>query len=58
VAALLPVQTPRIDGRDTKTIRQVVSVYCLQVHGSALFTRGGEQALVVTTLGTKRLKVL
>jgi len=45
---------PRIDGRDTKTVR---SIHCEvgllpRAHGSALFTRGETQALVVTTLGT------
>ncbi len=44
----------RIDGRDTKTVRQIVAeVGALpRTHGSALFTRGETQALVVTTLGT------
>ncbi len=44
----------RIDGRDTKTVRQIVAeVGTLpRTHGSALFTRGETQALVVTTLGT------
>jgi polyribonucleotide nucleotidyltransferase len=44
----------RIDGRDTKTVRQIdVQVGVLpRTHGSALFTRGETQALVVTTLGT------
>ncbi|MBV9349010.1 MAG: polyribonucleotide nucleotidyltransferase, partial [Pseudolabrys sp.] len=44
----------RIDGRDTKTVRQIdVQVGVLpRAHGSALFTRGETQALVVTTLGT------
>jgi polyribonucleotide nucleotidyltransferase len=44
----------RIDGRDTKTVRPiVVDVGVLpRTHGSALFTRGETQALVVTTLGT------
>ncbi len=47
---------PRIDGRDTKTVRKVtVKVGVLpRAHGSALFTRGETQALVVTTLGTER----
>ena len=47
---------PRIDGRDTKTVRGIqCKVGVLpQVHGSALFTRGETQALVVTTLGTER----
>ena len=44
----------RIDGRDTKTVRQIVAeVGTLpRAHGSALFTRGETQALVVATLGT------
>jgi polyribonucleotide nucleotidyltransferase len=44
----------RIDGRDTKTVRQIVSEVGLlpRTHGSALFTRGETQALVVATLGT------
>ncbi len=44
----------RIDGRDTKTIRPIVSEagFLPRVHGSALFTRGETQAVVVTTLGT------
>jgi len=47
---------PRIDGRDTKTIRPItVEVGVLpRTHGSALFTRGETQALVVATLGTER----
>ena len=47
---------PRIDGRDTKTVRRIdVQVGVLpRAHGSALFTRGETQALVVTTLGTGR----
>lgn len=47
---------PRIDGRDTKTVRAInCQVGVLpQVHGSALFTRGETQALVVTTLGTEK----
>jgi len=47
---------PRIDGRDTKTVRKItVKVGVLpRAHGSALFTRGETQALVVTTLGTER----
>jgi polyribonucleotide nucleotidyltransferase len=46
----------RIDGRDTKTVRPIsVEVGLLpRTHGSALFTRGETQALVVTTLGTGR----
>jgi len=44
----------RIDGRDTKTIRPIVAEVGIlpRTHGSALFTRGETQALVVTTLGT------
>ncbi|MFT6916327.1 MAG: polyribonucleotide nucleotidyltransferase [Motiliproteus sp.] len=47
---------PRIDGRDTKTVRPIeVEVGVLgKSHGSALFTRGETQALVVATLGTSR----
>jgi polyribonucleotide nucleotidyltransferase len=47
---------PRIDGRDTKTVRKItVRVGVVpRAHGSALFTRGETQALVVTTLGTER----
>ncbi|RMG28198.1 MAG: polyribonucleotide nucleotidyltransferase [Gammaproteobacteria bacterium] len=47
---------PRIDGRDTKTVRPLsIRVGLLpRVHGSALFTRGETQALVITTLGTAR----
>jgi polyribonucleotide nucleotidyltransferase len=46
----------RIDGRDTKTVRPIVSEVGLlpRTHGSALFTRGETQALVVTTLGTSQ----
>ena len=44
----------RIDGRDVKTVRPIVSEVGVlpRTHGSALFTRGETQALVVTTLGT------
>ena len=44
----------RIDGRDTTTVRQISSQVGLlpRTHGSALFTRGETQGLVVTTLGT------
>ncbi|MCY0387742.1 polyribonucleotide nucleotidyltransferase [Robbsia sp. Bb-Pol-6] len=47
---------PRIDGRDTRTVRPIeISTGILpRTHGSALFTRGETQALVVATLGTKR----
>jgi polyribonucleotide nucleotidyltransferase len=47
---------PRIDGRDATTVRPItVKVGALpRTHGSALFTRGETQALVVTTLGTSR----
>lgn len=48
--------SPRIDGRDHKTVRPLtIEVGVLpKVHGSALFTRGETQALVVATLGTSR----
>ncbi len=48
--------SPRIDGRDTKTVRPLhIEVGVLpKTHGSALFTRGETQALVTTTLGTTR----
>ena len=44
----------RIDGRDTKTVRKIVCEVGVlpRTHGSALFTRGETQALVVSTLGT------
>ena len=44
----------RIDGRDTKTVRPIMAEVGVlpRTHGSALFTRGETQALVVTTLGT------
>ncbi|MCA3448683.1 MAG: polyribonucleotide nucleotidyltransferase [Rhodobacter sp.] len=44
----------RIDGRDTKTVRPIIGETGIlpRTHGSALFTRGETQALVVTTLGT------
>jgi polyribonucleotide nucleotidyltransferase len=47
---------PRIDGRDARTVRKIdVQVGVLpRTHGSAIFTRGETQALVVTTLGTGR----
>jgi len=47
---------PRIDGRDNKTIRNInIEVGLLpKTHGSALFTRGETQAIVVATLGTDR----
>ncbi|MGI9263199.1 MAG: polyribonucleotide nucleotidyltransferase, partial [Woeseiaceae bacterium] len=47
---------PRIDGRDTKTVRPIhVEVGVLpRAHGSAVFTRGETQAIVATTLGTGR----
>ena len=46
----------RIDGRDTKTIRQITTEVGVlpRAHGSALFTRGETQAIVVVTLGTER----
>jgi polyribonucleotide nucleotidyltransferase len=47
---------PRIDGRDRKTVRPIdVKVGVLpRAHGSAIFTRGETQAIVITTLGTGR----
>ena len=47
---------PRIDGRDTRTVRaiEIRSGVLPRVHGSALFTRGETQALVAATLGTAR----
>lgn len=47
---------PRIDGRDTRTVRPIVmrTGVLPRTHGSALFTRGETQALVVATLGTGR----
>ena len=47
---------PRIDGRDTKTVWPITirTGVLPRTHGSALFTRGETQALVVTTLGTER----
>lgn len=44
----------RIDGRDSKTVRNIVAEVGVlpRAHGSALFTRGETQAMVVTTLGT------
>ena len=47
---------PRIDGRDSSTVRELaIEVGVLEnTHGSALFTRGETQALVTTTLGSKR----
>ena len=47
---------PRIDGRDSNTVREIRNRVGVlpRTHGSALFTRGETQALVVTTLGTGR----
>ena len=47
---------PRIDGRDTRTVRPItISTGILpRTHGTALFTRGETQALVIATLGTAR----
>jgi len=47
---------PRIDGRDTRTVRpiEIRNGVLPRTHGSALFTRGETQALVVATLGTAR----
>src|SRR5690625_1906654 len=47
---------PRIDGRDTRTVRPIDIRFGIlpRAHGSVLFTRGETQALVVTTLGTRQ----
>ena len=47
---------PRIDGRDTRTVRpiNIETRVFPRTHGSAAFTRGETQALVITTLGTER----
>jgi polyribonucleotide nucleotidyltransferase len=47
---------PRIDGRDTRTVRSISARVGVlpRTHGSALFTRGETQALVIATLGTGR----
>ncbi len=47
---------PRIDGRDTRTVRPIAirTSVLPRTHGSALFTRGETQALVIATLGTAR----
>lgn len=47
---------PRIDGRDTRTVRPIVirNSVLPRTHGSALFTRGETQAMVIATLGTGR----
>jgi polyribonucleotide nucleotidyltransferase len=47
---------PRIDGRDTRTVRPITirTSVLPRTHGSALFTRGETQALVIATLGTAR----
>ncbi|RYE26434.1 MAG: hypothetical protein EOP42_20765, partial [Sphingobacteriaceae bacterium] len=56
VRANIVAGQPRIDGRDNKTVRPIqVEVGVLgKAHGSALFTRGETQALVVATLGNAR----
>jgi polyribonucleotide nucleotidyltransferase len=47
---------PRIDGRDNKTVRPITTKVGIlpRTHGSACFTRGETQALVITTLGTEK----
>ena len=47
---------PRIDGRDTRTVRpiEIRTGVLPRAHGSALFTRGETQALVIATLGTEQ----
>ncbi len=54
VRAMILDSGRRIDGRDTKTVRPIVGEvgFLPRTHGSALFTRGETQAVVVTTLGT------
>jgi polyribonucleotide nucleotidyltransferase len=54
VRDMVLTQGKRIDGRDTKTIRPIMTEAGLlpRVHGSALFQRGETQAIVATTLGT------
>ncbi len=49
---------PRIDGRDTKTVRDihVETEFLPKTHGSSLFTRGETQSIVVATIGTDRDK--
>jgi polyribonucleotide nucleotidyltransferase len=56
VRAMVLTTGKRIDGRDTKTVRPIVCEVGVlpRTHGSALFTRGETQALVVTTLGTSQ----
>ncbi|MFM9879710.1 MAG: polyribonucleotide nucleotidyltransferase [Burkholderiaceae bacterium] len=56
VRGMILAGEPRIDGRDTRTVRpiEIRSSVLPRTHGSALFTRGETQALVVTTLGTER----
>jgi len=56
VRGLILSGEPRIDGRDTSTVRPITvrTGVLPRAHGSALFTRGETQALVVTTLGTER----
>nr|MCH9671075.1 polyribonucleotide nucleotidyltransferase [Gammaproteobacteria bacterium] len=56
VRAQILAGEPRIDGRDTRTVRPVTSRVGVlpRTHGSALFTRGETQAMVVTTLGSGR----
>ncbi len=56
VRSRIVAKEPRIDGRDNKTVRPIrVEVGVLgKAHGSALFTRGETQALVVATLGNAR----
>ncbi len=56
VRNIVIVGEPRIDGRDTRSIRPITmrTNVLPRAHGSALFTRGETQALVVATLGTSR----
>lgn len=50
------IEGRRIDGRDTKTVRPITAEisFLPRTHGSAVFTRGETQAIVVATLGTER----
>jgi len=56
VRSRILIGQPRIDGRDTRTVRpiEVQTGILPRTHGSALFTRGETQAIVVATLGTDR----
>lgn len=55
VRQMMLTESRRLDGRDFDTVREITSETSVlpRTHGSALFSRGGTQALAVTTLGTK-----